>query len=40
MTTRVANGRVPSTTGKIFHWPLAYDLVLRLIWGGAERGVQ
>jgi ubiquinone/menaquinone biosynthesis C-methylase UbiE len=26
-----------AASGKVFHWPLAYDLLLRLLWGTTER---
>lgn len=33
----MARGSRPGTTGTVFRWPLAYDLLLRLIWRGGER---
>lgn len=33
----VGTDAIPNTTGKVFHWPVAYDLVLRLAWGRSEQ---
>ena len=31
---------IPPTSGTVFHWPLSYDLVLRLLWRGAEHSYR
>jgi ubiquinone/menaquinone biosynthesis C-methylase UbiE len=31
---------MPGTTGKVFRWALGYDLLLRVIWRGAERAYR
>ncbi|HEX7966899.1 MAG TPA: methyltransferase domain-containing protein [Stellaceae bacterium] len=36
MATGVGRSAIPATGGKVFHWPMAYDLLLRLFWGRAE----
>jgi ubiquinone/menaquinone biosynthesis C-methylase UbiE len=36
MTTMTNSRPLPRTTGKVFHWPRSYDLLLRVLWGGAE----
>ncbi len=28
---------VPQTSGLVFHWAFAYDLLLRILWRGLER---
>ncbi|SRR5260370_30332451 len=28
---------MPQTSGLVFHWALAYDLLLRILWRGSER---
>jgi hypothetical protein len=33
MSEIVDRGTLPSTSGKIFHWARAYDLLLRVFWG-------
>lgn len=38
MAEIVQGGRFPKqTTGSVFHAPLAYDVLLRILWRGAER---
>jgi ubiquinone/menaquinone biosynthesis C-methylase UbiE len=33
-------GLLPTTGGKVFHWPRTYDLLLRLFWGRSEQGYR
>jgi len=37
MAEIVDRTRMPQTSGKVFHWALAYDLLLRILWRGSER---
>ncbi len=32
-----SHSAVPETSGLVFHWAFAYDLLLRILWRGSER---
>jgi SAM-dependent methyltransferase len=40
MSEIVDRGPLPSTSGKIFHWARAYDLLLRVFWGRSEQSYR
>ncbi len=40
MTEIVDRSSPPSTAGKIFHWAMAYDLLLRVFWGRSEQSYR
>lgn len=37
MATSVGSDPIPVTTGKVIRWAMAYDLLLRLVWGRFEQ---
>jgi len=37
MTEIIDRDPMPQTSGRVFHWAWAYDLLLRILWRGAER---
>ena len=40
MTTEISDRNhraMPQTSGLVFHWAFAYDLLLRILWRGSER---
>lgn len=37
MATDVGSDAIPDAAGKVLHWAMAYDLVLRIFWGRSEQ---
>src|SRR5689334_17643444 len=37
MATSVGSDAVPITAGKVIHWAMGYDLLLRVFWGRSEQ---